>query len=99
MIKPLQYLRILKTTLLLLIPVVVLIFPLETFFSGPAVCDPYSPDYNSCGIWQAIYSFYHLDFERVEMFNSRAFFIAPVFLLVWILEIKDDYLFYKKLKG
>lgn len=98
MIKALLYLRILKTSLLLLIPVVILIFPLDTFFTGPAVCDPNSADYNSCGIWQAIYSFFHLDFESVKMFNSRAFFIAPLFLFVWVLEMRDDYAYYQKFK-
>ncbi|KPM48366.1 hypothetical protein [Jiulongibacter sediminis] len=88
-----KYWKYLKLAVLILVPLAILIFPLETFINSPAICDPNDPNYNSCGIWQAIYSFLHLDFEAGSLYNSRGFVMGPLIagLSGWELwdEVKD----------
>ncbi|MCR9064074.1 MAG: hypothetical protein NXI00_08920 [Cytophagales bacterium] len=85
-----KFLKYWKLALLLAIPLLILIFPLETFINSPAICDPNDPGYNSCGIWQSIYSFFHLDFEAVSMYNSRGFIMAPIIGALWSWELWDE---------
>ena len=92
----LKYWKYLKLTILIIVPLAILIFPLEIFINSPAICDPNDPNYNSCGIWQAIYSFLHLDFEGVRLYNSRGFIMGSLIAGLWGWELFDEIRVFKK---
>ncbi len=86
----LKFWKYVKLVILISVPLAILIFPLETFVDSPAICDPTDANYNSCGIWQAIYSFLHLDFEAVSLYNSRGFIMGPLFAGHWGWELWEE---------
>ncbi|MFN0188449.1 MAG: DUF2752 domain-containing protein [Bacteroidia bacterium] len=79
---------------LLLIPLVLIILPVDFFDQGQSLCLSVlllDTQCYSCGMTRAIQHIIHLDFKSAYSLNKISFIVLPVLSIVWFGELSRSY--------
>ena len=78
---------------LIALPLPFFILPANYFDSGESLCMSkvlLQQECFGCGITRAIQHAIHFDFTRAWHFNKLVILVLPVFILLWLIEIKKS---------
>ena len=78
---------------LIALPLPFFILPANYFDSGESLCMSkvlLQQECFGCGITRAIQHAIHFDFTRAWHFNNLVILVLPVFILLWLIEIKKS---------
>jgi len=81
--KLIQYIKLI---LLILIPITLLILPVNFFYNGKSVCLSVmllDIECYGCGITRAIMHLIHFDLEEALYYNSLSFIVLPILIYTW----------------
>ncbi|MGJ8660508.1 MAG: DUF2752 domain-containing protein [Bacteroidota bacterium] len=87
MTKPKKFSQKISAVILLLLPIVLIILPVNYFDTGESVCLShvvFDTSCYGCGMTKAIMHLVHFDFESAIIYNRLSFVVLPLLILLWI---------------